>query len=67
MIQSELLLFEEIACTTTMSCDSMLGVGTISDTIPDDIEALKAALLAERVASSRRALREPRRWWRISS
>jgi transposase len=50
MIQSELLFVEEIACTTTTSYDSMLGVSTISDAMPDDIEALKAALLAERGA-----------------
>ena len=50
MTQLELPLSEEFACTTTTSCDPMLGVSTTADTIPDDIDALKAALLAERSA-----------------
>ena len=50
MIQGRLTFFEEFTCTTTTLYDSMLGVSTAADTIPDDIEALKAALLAERSA-----------------
>jgi transposase len=50
MIQGTLSLFEEFACMTTTLCDAMLGVNTTADTIPDDIGALKAALLAERAA-----------------
>ena len=50
MIQRELLLSEEFACTTTTSCDSILGVSIATDTVPDDIDALRAALLAERGA-----------------
>jgi transposase len=50
MIQGRLTFFEEFTCTTTTLYDSMIGVSTAADTIPDDIEALKAALLAERSA-----------------
>jgi transposase len=50
MIQGTLSFFEEFACMTTTLCDSMLDVNTTADTIPDDIGALKAALLAERAA-----------------
>jgi transposase len=50
MIQRELPFFEEFACTTTTLYDSMLDVSTTADTIPDDIDALKAALFAERGA-----------------
>jgi hypothetical protein len=50
MIQLELPFSEEFACMTTTLYDSMVGVGTPSDTIPDDIDALKAALLGERIA-----------------
>jgi transposase len=50
MIQGTLSFFEEFACMTTTLCDAMLGVNTTADTIPDDIGALKAALLAERAA-----------------
>ena len=35
---------------TTDICDSILCVNTAIDTLPDDIDALKAALLAERAA-----------------
>jgi transposase len=50
MIQPELPFSEEFACTTTTSCDPMIGVSVAADSIPDDIDALKAALLAERSA-----------------
>jgi transposase len=50
MIQGRLTFFEEFTCTTTTLYDSMIGVSTAADTIPDDIDALKAALLAERSA-----------------
>ena len=33
-----------------MSCDPMLGVTFADDTLPDDIDVLKAARLAERIA-----------------
>ncbi len=35
---------------TTGDCDSLVAVNTTSDSLPDDIDALKAALLAERAA-----------------
>jgi transposase len=35
---------------TTGDCDSIVSVNTTPDTLPDDIDALKAALLAERAA-----------------
>lgn len=38
------------ACVTTAVCDSMRVVSDATDTLPDDIDALKAALLAERAA-----------------
>ena len=50
MIRGGLSFFEEFTCTTTTLCDSIIGVSTAADTIPDNIEALKAALLAERSA-----------------
>jgi len=52
VIQGALPLDEEFACMTTTLCDSIRGVSTTADTIPipDDIDALKAALLAERAA-----------------
>jgi len=50
MIRGGLSFFEEFTCTTTTLYDSMIGVSTAADTIPDDIDALKAALLAERSA-----------------
>jgi transposase len=50
MIQQELPFAEEFACMTTSSCDSILGVSIAPDIVPDDIDALKAALLAERGA-----------------
>jgi len=50
MIQGGLSFFEEFTCTTTTLYDSIIGVSTAADIIPDDIEALKAALLAERSA-----------------
>jgi transposase len=50
MIQEGLTFFEEFTFTTTTLYDSMIGVSTAADTIPDDIGALKAALLAERSA-----------------
>jgi transposase len=50
MMQLSLLFSEESECTTTTSCDPMLGVNTTTDSIPDDIDTLKAALLAERSA-----------------
>jgi transposase len=53
MIQWRLPFSEESECTTTALYDSMLGVNTVADIVPDDINALKAALLAER--SARRA------------
>src|SRR6201996_1922597 len=37
---------------TTGDCDSLTHVNTTSDTLPDDVDALKAALLAERAARS---------------
>jgi len=42
----------------------MLGVSIAADMLPDDIDALKAALLASAapVVSSRRAPPVPRRW-----
>jgi hypothetical protein len=39
-----------IACATTGACDPIPGVSDLGDTLPDDIDALKAALLAERAA-----------------
>src|SRR5665213_1608639 len=50
MIQWTLPFSEESECTTTALYDSMLGVNTAADIVPDDIDALKAALLAERSA-----------------
>jgi transposase len=50
MIEGGLSFFEEFTCTTTTLYDSIVGVSTAADTMPDDIEALKAALLAERSA-----------------
>jgi transposase len=50
MMQRTLPFSEESECTTTTSCDPMLGVSMNADTIPDDIDTLKAALLAERSA-----------------
>lgn len=50
MSRLELPFSEEFACMTTTLYDSMLGVSTPSDIIPDDIDALKVALLAERGA-----------------
>jgi transposase len=50
MIRGGLSFFEEFTCTTTTLYDSIVGVSTAADTMPDDIEALKAALLAERSA-----------------
>ena len=50
MTQLELPLSEEFACTTTTPCDPMIGVSIAADSIPDDIDALKAALVAERSA-----------------
>jgi hypothetical protein len=50
MIQRELPFSEEFACTTTTPCDPIIGVSTIADSIPDAIDALRAALLAERGA-----------------
>src|SRR5664279_1846722 len=50
MIRGGLSFFEEFTCTTTTLYDSIIGVSTAADTIPDNIEALKAALLAERSA-----------------
>jgi hypothetical protein len=35
---------------TTGDCDSLTHVNTTSDMLPDDVDALKAALLAERAA-----------------
>src|ERR1700761_4136303 len=35
---------------TTGDCDSLTHVNTTSDTLPDDVDALKAVLLAERAA-----------------
>jgi len=50
MIQGSLWFSEEFACTDTARHDSMPDVSTVSDPLPDDIDALKAALLAERTA-----------------
>jgi len=50
MMQWTLPFSEEFECTTTALYDSMLGVNTAADTVPDDIDTLKAALLAERSA-----------------
>ena len=50
-------------------CDSIHRVTTAPDTTADDIDALQAALAAERLARRRprRAPPAPRRWWRTSS
>ena len=50
MIQGTLWCSEEIACTDPAGHDSMPDVSTASDTLPDDIDALKAALRIERAA-----------------
>ncbi len=42
--------FEDSTCATTDECDPIVGVTTGSETLPDDIDALKAALLNERAA-----------------
>jgi len=57
MIQGALPFSEEFACTTTTLHDSMAAVSTAADSIPDDIDALKAALLAERAARREYAAR----------
>jgi transposase len=44
------VFFEKSACTTTEDYDSIIGVSDSANTIPDDIDGLKAALLAERAA-----------------
>jgi transposase len=40
----------KIACTTPADYDPIRPVNEPADTVPDDIDALKAALLAERAA-----------------
>ena len=40
----------EFACVITDDCDSIRGVSSGPNTIPDDVDALKAALIAERTA-----------------
>lgn len=50
MMQSMLAFAEEFTCMTTEGYDSLVAVSTAADTLPDDIDALKAALLAERSA-----------------
>jgi len=57
MIQGALPFSEEFACTTTTLHDSMAAVSTAADSIPDDIDALKAALLAECAARREYAAR----------
>jgi hypothetical protein len=37
-------------CTTWVDCDSFTGVMDPADSIPDDIDALRAELVAERTA-----------------
>jgi transposase len=50
MRQKSLPLLAKIACMTTTDCDPLVPVSEPADTVPDDIDALKAALLAERAA-----------------
>ncbi len=55
MMQRRLRFAEQNACAATEACGSILRVSTAADTLsdhtlPDDIAALKAALVAERVA-----------------
>ena len=50
MSEKSLPLLAKIACTTTTEGDPILPVSEPADTVPDDIDALKAALVAERAA-----------------
>ncbi len=50
MIQQKLPFCEVSACMTTASCGSIRDVSTVAEPLPDDIDALKAALTAERAA-----------------
>ena len=53
MIQETLRFSAKNECAATQACDSILGVSTadtLPETTPDDVDALKAALIAERGA-----------------
>src|ERR1700761_4427517 len=47
----------EFACTTTGGCDPIRDVSDTAEPLPDDVDALKAALLAERAARRELAAR----------
>jgi transposase len=50
MIQKKLPFCEVSACMTTASCGLIRDVSPVAEPLPDDIDALKAALTAERAA-----------------